>query len=395
MCPMCMDGQHEDHEVVAVEIAYTELKSILTAESLKVSKSRQHVQLQLDQLQQELKDTQHVGKGTKDRLEAKRRVLYQYVDEAVDILKSQVQTMEKRKIFLLEKQIEKVQQKMAYFTEPESSLQTALQELGVFSFLGVIRDVMKRIEFVSGFQSMKVTPSKVLDWSQEVNDLDSLMNDNKTFVERRTERPTEHPEMDEFEWNSYRSLYVRCPSLDPNSANRWIKISEQLKRATRASPKFQYSQSACDNRNDYCVLSSESFSSGRHYWEVYVGSIRHCRIGICLNSMEEKKAGGEFGLGGNPKSWCISKDCDSYSARHNNRRTSLSLRGEPKWFGFFLDCEEGELRCFADSQIGRHMYEIQKYRSDWRLLHMFKGNFRKPVKPALVIQDSGFVQFWS
>uniref|UniRef100_UPI00358FBC45 E3 ubiquitin-protein ligase TRIM8-like n=1 Tax=Myxine glutinosa TaxID=7769 RepID=UPI00358FBC45 len=137
MCPMCMDGQHEDHEVVAVEIAYTELKSILTAESVKVSKSRQHVQLQLDQLQQELKDTQHVGKGTKDRLEAKRRVLYQYVDEAVDILKSQVQTMEKRKIFLLEKQIEKVQQKMAYFTEPESSLQTALQELGVFSFLGV------------------------------------------------------------------------------------------------------------------------------------------------------------------------------------------------------------------------------------------------------------------
>uniref|UniRef100_UPI00358FC640 uncharacterized protein n=1 Tax=Myxine glutinosa TaxID=7769 RepID=UPI00358FC640 len=208
----------------------------------------------------------HVGKGTKDRLEAKRRVLYQYVDEAVDILKSQVQTMEKRKIFLLEKQIEKVQQKMAYFTEPESSLQTALQELGVFSFLGVIRDVMKRIEFVSGFQSMKVTPSKVLDWSQEVNDLDSLMNDNKTFVERRTERPTEHPEMDEFEWNSYRSLYVRCPSLDPNSANEWIKISEQLKRATRASPKFQYSQSTYDNRNDYCVLSSESFSSGRHYW---------------------------------------------------------------------------------------------------------------------------------
>ena len=64
-------------------------------------------------------------------------MLYQYVDEAVDLLKSRVHKVQERKLFLLEKQIEKLQQQMEYLFKAESSLQTSLQELEAISFLGV------------------------------------------------------------------------------------------------------------------------------------------------------------------------------------------------------------------------------------------------------------------
>uniref|UniRef100_A0A8C4QIM2 Uncharacterized protein n=1 Tax=Eptatretus burgeri TaxID=7764 RepID=A0A8C4QIM2_EPTBU len=74
------------------------------------------------------------------------------------------------------------------------------------------------------------------------------------------------------------------------------------------------------------VVSSESFSSGRHYWEVDA-------------SLSRK----ECGLGGNPESWCFGKCDNKYSACHNYQETPLSMSGDPERFGFFLDCEAGEL----------------------------------------------------
>ena len=161
------------------------------------------------------------------------------------------------------------------------------------------------------------------------------------------------------------------PSLDPNSAHPRIKISQDLRTATLTRTKHRYRDHP--DRFDFWsqVVSSESFSSGRHYWEVDVSSSSLCGIGICLNSMGRKGRGEECWLGGNPQSWCLYKCNNKYSARHNNQGTPLSVSGDPEWFGFFLDCEAGELTCFGDS----------------RVLHVFRGNFMDPVKPAIGVYN--------
>uniref|UniRef100_A0A8C4PXF4 Uncharacterized protein n=1 Tax=Eptatretus burgeri TaxID=7764 RepID=A0A8C4PXF4_EPTBU len=126
------------------------------------------------------------------------------------------------------------------------------------------------------------------------------------------------------------------------------------------------------------VLSCESFSFGRHYWEVDVSSSCSCRIGVALNSIERKGAGKECLLGSNPLSWCLEKRNNKYSAWHNDEETPLSLPGNPERFGFFLDCEVGELTCFGDS----------------RVLYVFSGNFKNSVKPALLISFACWHSFF-
>ena len=158
----------------------------------------------------------------------------------------------------------------------------------------------------------------------------------------------------------------RTPSLDSNSAHPQIKISQDLRTATLTRTEQPFPEHPDRFDCSYQVVSSESFSSGRHYWEVDVRSSNSCRIGICLNSMRRKGRGSECELGENPQSWCLSKYYDNLYTRHNNQQTPLSASGDTERFGFFLDCEAGELTCFEDS----------------RVLHVFRGNFMDPVKPV-------------
>uniref|UniRef100_A0A8C4R282 Uncharacterized protein n=1 Tax=Eptatretus burgeri TaxID=7764 RepID=A0A8C4R282_EPTBU len=262
-------------------------------------------------------------------LEWKRRAMYEAVDKNVNQIKRLLHERLEAKLSHLQQQSQKFQMKMDYLREAESTLKITLQELKVTSFLQV------------GFTGEIGLNIKTLPISLE-----------QYFI---------------------RFINGRSLRLDPNSAHPQIKIAEDLRTATLTRIKHPYPEHP--DRFDCWiqVLSIESFSSGRHYWEVDVGLCRMCRIGVALNSMMRKGKGKENRLGENPKSWCVQKWFNGYSARHNNKCIPLSVLGNISRFGFFLDCEEGELKCFGDS----------------RVLHVFKGNFREPIKPALRIDDLG------
>uniref|UniRef100_UPI00358FCB43 E3 ubiquitin/ISG15 ligase TRIM25-like isoform X2 n=1 Tax=Myxine glutinosa TaxID=7769 RepID=UPI00358FCB43 len=376
MCLMCMGGQHQNHNVVAVEIAHTELKGVLAAKYPLLSESMQGVSSQLKQVQEEELQEQIICRFTEDMLEEKRRLVCQFVNESVDLMKSHVNKMKMEKLSLLGKQREKLEQQMESLRQGKAMLKTALEKLEAISFLQGSKDLLKRLESMSDLKSVRKTPLAVLDFSKEDKDSDILVKLNRNFLEKMQS----HPDVVELDRNKLRSLYGRTPSLDPNSAHPRIKISQDLKTATLTMTRQPYPKHP-DRFDTYTqVLSSESFSSGRHYWEVDVSSSSSCGIGMCLNSMRRKGDGNECGVGGNPESWCLAKCDHMYSAVYDNQWTFLSVPGNTERFGFFLDCEAGELRCFGDS----------------RALHVFRGKFVDPIKPAIgVFGVSGSVRFCS
>uniref|UniRef100_UPI00358E9978 E3 ubiquitin-protein ligase TRIM7-like isoform X2 n=1 Tax=Myxine glutinosa TaxID=7769 RepID=UPI00358E9978 len=285
MCVMCLVGQHKNHEVVPVEIVHDELKGVLAAKCPELSKSMQHLESQLHQLKRQVEQTQDSGKGTVDRMEEKRLALYQYVDKSVDLMKSGVIKRQNEKICLLQKQMDKVKEQLNSLQETNSTLKAALQDLETISFLQGYKDVIKRLESVSHFQSLKMAQPTVLDFSKEEKNLGSFIELHENFLKN--------------------IMNGRTPSLDPNSAHRRIKISRDLRTATRTRTDNHHPKHP-DRFDRYAqVLSSESFSSGRHYWEVEVRSSSLWGIGICLNSMGRKGEGKECWLGGNLESWCL------------------------------------------------------------------------------------------
>uniref|UniRef100_UPI00358F9FC6 tripartite motif-containing protein 14-like isoform X2 n=1 Tax=Myxine glutinosa TaxID=7769 RepID=UPI00358F9FC6 len=345
----------------------------LADKPLQLRELMQHVGSNLQQLLRELKDEQCFGEETEEKLEQKRAELQQIVNEVVDLVKKHIVERQKTKLSNLQQQVEQLQQEMKALQEAEATLMTALKELEAAVLVQDHKDLKHRLESVSRFPSLEVAMPTTLDFSMEEQKLNSLIELNNNFLKEinfsppPTEVLVKHLDITDLAPSCLKRLYGRTSTLDPNTAHPEILISNDLMVATWIGSIQPYPEH--QDRSDHYlqVMAMESFSSGRHYWELEVSQARRCWIGIASNVMARKGNGRESRLGLNPESWCIEKWIDKYTALHDSNETPLDVTRNPKRLGLCLDCDAGELACYGDSQ----------------LLHTFKGNFDGSFKPAL------------
>uniref|UniRef100_A0A8C4NBY2 B box-type domain-containing protein n=1 Tax=Eptatretus burgeri TaxID=7764 RepID=A0A8C4NBY2_EPTBU len=281
MCSICMTqqlGQHQNHNVVDVETAQAKLKGILAEKLPHILMTIQNLVSQLQQIEQEEEQTQHSGSDVNDMLEGKRRQLCQLVNESVDLIKSHINKRKMEKLSLLGKQREKLEQQMESLRQAQSTLQTAIHKLEGISFLQGYNDLRKRLKSISDFKFMKRATPSMLDFSKEEKNLDSLIELNKDLLKKIENEPVEQRELANLDQNSMRILYGRSPSMDLNSAHPRILISQDLTTAMQTSTVHPYPEHPDRFDSWDQVLSSESFSSGRHYWEVDNVDLNICKI---------------------------------------------------------------------------------------------------------------------
>ncbi|XP_041265837.1 E3 ubiquitin-protein ligase TRIM7-like [Onychostruthus taczanowskii] len=131
-------------------------------------------------------------------------------------------------------------------------------------------------------------------------------------------------------------------SLDPDTANPYLVLSED-KRSVRLRGAPQ-ELPAHPKRFDYafCVLASEGFSAGRHYWEVEVGDGESWVLGAARESVRRKEKvdfAPEEGIWAVGLNW-KGKNWDQYQA-FTSPETPLSLCERPRKIGVYLDYEGG------------------------------------------------------
>ncbi|XP_034020246.1 NACHT, LRR and PYD domains-containing protein 4E-like isoform X2 [Thalassophryne amazonica] len=149
-------------------------------------------------------------------------------------------------------------------------------------------------------------------------------------------------------------------SLDPNSANRKLKLSENNTKVDDVDDEQLYSDHP--DRFDLCpqVLSSTGLT-GCCYWEVeWRGRVD---ISVSYRGIRRKGDGFNCEFGFNDLSWsliCSDYDCLRYSVRHNNRQTVCPCTSSSSHrVSVFLDCPAGTLsfyEVFSDSLIHIHTF---------------------------------------
>ncbi|XP_078736015.1 E3 ubiquitin-protein ligase TRIM21-like [Lampetra fluviatilis] len=155
------------------------------------------------------------------------------------------------------------------------------------------------------------------------------------------------------------------PTLNAASSHPHLQISEDRRtvkqiRSSQTSPNESRSQ----------VLGSESFSSGRRYWEVDVSNCGRCCVGVAYETMPHNGFGNESWLGQNYMSWCLEKDGNTIKVMHGG--VELFKREKSLGFdkvGIFLDWEARLLSFY------RH--------GTTELLHSFHHHFTQPLVPAV------------
>ncbi|XP_075175614.1 nuclear factor 7, brain-like isoform X1 [Anomaloglossus baeobatrachus] len=161
--------------------------------------------------------------------------------------------------------------------------------------------------------------------------------------------------------------------LDIDTAHNKIIISQDLRSASHTST----SQNRPDGPKRFkCrqVLSSRSFSSGRHYWEVDVTQASSWMVGVAGESLERKVNDKISYIGYNEKSWAIIFSKNLF-ASHNNIHKLLVSDSPVRVVGVYLDYEAGRLSVYQLCDAITH-------------LHTFTASFSEPLYAALHIYDN-------
>ncbi|XP_075051273.1 E3 ubiquitin/ISG15 ligase TRIM25-like [Mixophyes fleayi] len=143
--------------------------------------------------------------------------------------------------------------------------------------------------------------------------------------------------------------------LDINTAANNIHISDDIKTAS-LSDINQNRKGTPDRFRDYQVLSTKSFSSGRHYWEVEISKSVSWRVGMCYPSIVRR--GDQSYIGNNKKSWCLRWHTNQYSVIHDRKEIRLSDNIPCDRVRINLDYEAGQLSFYLLCNPIRHLHTI-------------------------------------
>ncbi|XP_071374674.1 NACHT, LRR and PYD domains-containing protein 12-like [Centroberyx affinis] len=157
-------------------------------------------------------------------------------------------------------------------------------------------------------------------------------------------------------------------TLDPNTANRNLLLSEDNRKVTEVEEEQPYPDHP--ERFDFWdQLLCRNGLTGRCYWEVeWEGRVS---IGVTYRGIGRSGAGADCWIGGNEKSWSLfCCDC-SYSAFHNNRRvTRYPASSVSNRVAVYLDWPAGSLSFYRVS-------------SDTLIhIHTFHSIFTEPLSPG-------------
>ncbi|NWU52181.1 NF7O factor, partial [Dromas ardeola] len=153
------------------------------------------------------------------------------------------------------------------------------------------------------------------------------------------------------------SLFTPAPlTFDPESAHPNLVFSRDLTAVTEGNRAQPVPSSPRRFRQCVNVLSSQTFDSGRHYWEVWVGSKTKWDLGVAAEAVDRAvkvKLCPENGY------WTLRlRNRTEYWATATPW-VRLTPRRPPRKVGVFLDCQEGTVT-FFDAGNMSHLFTFHQ-----------------------------------
>uniref|UniRef100_A0A3P8U7A2 B30.2/SPRY domain-containing protein n=1 Tax=Amphiprion percula TaxID=161767 RepID=A0A3P8U7A2_AMPPE len=148
--------------------------------------------------------------------------------------------------------------------------------------------------------------------------------------------------------------YSREITLDPNTANRQLLLSEGNRKVTVMEQEQHYPDHP-DRFTRRCQVLSKESLTGRCYWEVE-GS----RVGVAVTYKNICRDGNphECMFGQNDKSWSLYCHTNSYRFFYNNTETPVSGPRSSR-IGVYLDHRAGILSFYSISETMTLLHRVQ------------------------------------
>ncbi|XP_042346044.1 zinc-binding protein A33-like [Plectropomus leopardus] len=324
VCPVCEFSLHQNHTVVPIDQAVSELKDELKSDlkALQEKKSKhQKVEKTYDEM------IQHSKKqllSTERQISAEFNQLNQFLKEEEESRLAALREEEKQKGKTINRERKMIQKHISSLSDSISAVEKELQKSNV-AFLSTYKSTQSKAKVQCSLSDPQPVSGALIDVAKHLGNLSFRV------------------------WEDMKQKVHFSPViLDPNTAAPWLHLSGDL-TSMRNDTKQQLPDNPERHTKHTMVLGSEGFSSGKHSWEVEVGDHPDWRVGVAKESVDRK---GEICVSPDYGIWCIMHYDGKYT---NGRSMKITVSDNLQRIRVQLDYDRGEVS-FHDPKNSTHIY---------------------------------------
>ncbi|XP_053902572.1 zinc finger protein RFP-like isoform X2 [Malaclemys terrapin pileata] len=332
ICVICRESQaHRTHTVVPIEEAAQEYKEKIQAHLKALREEREKLlgfkvtgegksQEYLKQIQTE-----------RQKIVSEFQQLRRFLEEQERLLLAQLEKLDEEIVRIQNENVSKLLEEISHLSELISEMEGKCQK-PASEFLQDVRSILSRWEKEKFQPPEEISPEleeQVSGFSQKTIVLSEALRKFKDTLPSALERK--------------RGKYLRAHrqanmTLDPDTAHPQLVLSEDRKSVRLGDTRQRLPNNPERFDTEPWVLGCEGFTSGRHCWEVEVGSGRYWAVGVARESVGRK---GEISLSPEGGIWAVGLAGQFWA--HTSPVTLLPLSRAPSRIRVCLDFDRGQV----------------------------------------------------
>ncbi|XP_062291596.1 tripartite motif-containing protein 16-like [Scomber scombrus] len=376
ICYLCTMDEHKGHDTVPAAAERTERQRELEVSRINIQQRIQDREKDVMLLQQEVEaDSRSADKAVEDSEKIFSELIRLLQKRSFDV-NQQIRSQQETEVRRVKELQEKLQQEITELKRKDAELKQLSHTEDHIQFLHNYPSVSQLSEATDS-SSINIRPLRYFeDVTAAVSELRDKLQDilkeewtNISLTETEMDVLLPEPEPEP----KTRAEFLKYSSeitLDPNTANEWLLLSEGNRKVEYTRQKQSYSSHTDRFTGHYQVLSRESLT-GRCYWEVEWRGV----VLVAVAYKNISRAGSESLFGRNDKSWSLDCYTNWYEFWFNNIKTPVSGPDSSR-VGVYLDHRAGILSFYSVSET-------------MTLLHRVQTTFTQPLYAGLYVYGDG------
>ncbi|XP_018519958.2 LOW QUALITY PROTEIN: tripartite motif-containing protein 16-like [Lates calcarifer] len=363
ICYLCSMSEHKGHDTVPAAEERTERQRELELSRQKLQQRVQDREKDVKELQQEVEAISRSADKAVEDSEKMFTELIRLMEKRRSDVKQQIRSQQETEVSRVKELQEKLQQEITELKRKDAELKQLSHTEDHNQFLHNYPS-LSALSQSTHSSSIKIRPLRYFeDVTAAVSELRDKLQD--VLREKWTNISLTLTEVDvllsqpEPKTRAEFLRYSQEITLDPNTANTHLLLSEGNRKATYMSQQQSYSSHPDRFTECFQVLSRESLT-GRCYWEVEWrgGLFGGVHVAVSYKNISRAGSENECRFGNNDKSWVLRCSPNSYDFYYNKINTPVSGPLSSR-VGVYLDHRAGILSFYSISETMTLLHRVQ------------------------------------